>query len=178
MANQVAGDLGVAMGWSADSKEKASIHGIIGAIQASFGGGNALAGGIAGLGSEVFGQLVNDYLSSHTTLDGSQKAAITQWAAAVSGGAMGGVIAGSNGAQSGAAASLDSVRFNYLDHKEAERKLQVESQLKSGDLKPEQRQALQEELANINATDKARDELIGDICSQGNKTAQPVRNWW
>ncbi len=54
-------------------------------------------------------------------------------AAAVSGAAVGGVIAGTNGAQSGAAASVDSVRYNYLNHKEAERKKQVEHQLESGD---------------------------------------------
>ncbi|HGY1191389.1 TPA: hemagglutinin repeat-containing protein [Citrobacter braakii] len=171
MANQAAGDVGAKMGWAADGPEKAAIHGVIGAIQASFGGGNVLAGGLAGMSSEVFGQMVNDYLSSHTQLDNNEKAAITQWAAAISGGAIGGVIGGSNGAQSGATVALDSVRYNYLDHKEAERKMQVENQLKNGDLAPEERQALQQELADINATDKARDQQILDVCTQGNKSS-------
>jgi hypothetical protein len=171
MANQYAGDLGAAMGWAADGPEKAAIHGVIGAIQASFGGGNALAGGLAGMGSEALGQFVNDYLSSHTQLDVKEKAAITQWAAALGGAAVGGVTGGSNGAQSGAATALDSVRYNYLDHKEAERKKQVEHQLANGELNPEERQVLQQELADINATDKARDALIGDICTQGNKSS-------
>ena len=116
MANKYAGDIGAAMGWGADSKEKAAIHGVIGAIQASLGGGSALAGGLAGLGSEACGQLVDDYLSSHTTLDPSEKAAITQWATALSGAAIGGVVAGNNGAQSGAAASLDAERYNRQLH--------------------------------------------------------------
>uniref|UniRef100_UPI00235A3FC3 DUF6862 domain-containing protein n=1 Tax=Buttiauxella sp. S19-1 TaxID=941430 RepID=UPI00235A3FC3 len=171
MANQYAGDLGAEMGWAADGPEKAAIHGVIGAIQASFGGGNALAGGLAGMGSEALGQFVNDYLSSHTQLDVKEKAAITQWAAALGGAAVGGVTGGSNGAQSGAATALDSVRYNYLDHKEAERKKQVEHQLANGELNPEERQVLQQELADINATDKARDALIGDICTQGNKSS-------
>lgn len=171
MANQAAGDLGAQMGWSADSKEKAAIHGIIGALQASLGGGNALAGGMAGLSSEVFGKMVSDYLDSNTSLGIAEKSAITQWAAAISGGAIGGVIAGTNGAQSGAAASVDSVRNNYLSHKEAERKKQVEHQLQNGDLSPEERQSLQQELVDINATDKARDQQILDVCTQGNKSS-------
>ncbi|WP_208856714.1 DUF6862 domain-containing protein, partial [Buttiauxella ferragutiae] len=171
MANQYAGDLGAAMGWAADGPEKAAIHGVIGAIQASFGGGNALAGGLAGMGSEALGQFVDDYLSNNTQLGVNEKAAITQWAAALGGAAVGGVTGGSNGAVSGAATALDSVRYNYLDHKEAERKKQVEHQLANGELNPEERQVLQQELADINATDKARDALIGDICTQGNKSS-------
>jgi len=121
MANQAAGDVGAAMGWGEYSAEKAAIHGIIGALQASLGGGNALAGGMAGLSSEAFGKMVMDYLSSHTSLGESEKGAIVQWAAAVSGAAVGGVIAGTNGAQSGAAASVDSVRNNFLKHVESQR---------------------------------------------------------
>ncbi|MCT4700307.1 contact-dependent inhibition toxin CdiA, partial [Enterobacteriaceae bacterium H20N1] len=171
MANQAAGDVGAKMGWGEYSKEKAAIHGIIGALQASLGGGNALAGGVAGLSSEAFGKMVMDYLGSHTSLGESEKGAIVQWAAAVSGAAVGGVIAGTNGAQSGAAASVDSVRYNYLNHKEAERKKQVEHQLESGDLTAEERQSLQQELVDINATDKARDQQILDVCTQGNKSS-------
>ncbi|WP_413502722.1 hemagglutinin repeat-containing protein [Serratia proteamaculans] len=170
MANKYAGEVGTVMGWGSDSKEKAAIHGVIGAIQAAFGGGNVLAGGLAGLSSEAFGQMVNDYLGSHTTLDANEKAAITQWAAMVSGAAIGGVVAGNNGAYSGAATSLDSVRFNYLDHKEVERRVQVESKLKDSSLSENERQVLQQELAGINAIDKARDEQIRDICTQGNKS--------
>lgn len=171
MANQAAGDIGAKMGWGEYSAEKAAIHGVIGALQASLGGGNALAGGVAGLSSEAFGKMVMDYLGSHTSLGESEKGAIVQWAAAVSGAAVGGVIAGTNGAQSGAAASVDSVRWNYLNHKEAERKKQVEHQLESSDLTAEERQSLQQELVEINATDKARDQQILDVCTQGNKSS-------
>lgn len=171
MANQTAGDLGAQMGWGEYSAEKAAIHGIIGALQASLGGGNALAGGVAGLSSEAFGKMVQDYLGSHTSLGEREKGAIVQWAAAVSGAAIGGVIAGTNGAQSGAATSVDSVRWNYLNHKEAERKKQVEHQLDNGDLTADERQTLTQELADINAIDKARDQQILDVCTQGNKSS-------
>ncbi|XAY02951.1 hemagglutinin repeat-containing protein [Enterobacter chuandaensis] len=171
IANQAAGDLGAKMGWGADSKEKAAIHGVIGALQASLGGGNALAGGVAGLSSEAFGEMVTDYLGTHTSLGESEKGAIVQWAAAISGATIGGIIAGTNGAQSGAAASIDSVRYNYLNHKEAERKKQVEYQLENGDLTAEERQTLTQELADINAMDKARDQQILDVCTQGNKSS-------
>ncbi|MFB4720786.1 hemagglutinin repeat-containing protein [Enterobacter chuandaensis] len=171
IANQAAGDLGAKMGWGADSKEKAAIHGVIGALQASLGGGNALAGGVAGLSSEAFGEMVTDYLGTHTSLGESEKGAIVQWAAAISGATIGGIIAGTNGVQSGAAASIDSVRYNYLNHKEAERKKQVEYQLENGDLTAEERQTLTQELADINAMDKARDQQILDVCTQGNKSS-------
>ncbi len=101
IANQAAGDLGAKMGWGADSKEKAAIHGVIGALQASLGGGNALAGGVAGLSSEAFGEMVTDYLGTHTSLGESEKGAIVQWAAAISGATIGGIIAGTNGRSRG-----------------------------------------------------------------------------
>ncbi|SUW65724.1 Filamentous hemagglutinin [Buttiauxella agrestis] len=125
MANQYAGDLGAEMGWAADGPEKAAIHGVIGAIQASFGGGNALAGGLAGMGSEALGQFVDDYLSSNTQLGVNEKAAITQWAAALGGAAVGGVTGGSNGAQSGAAASLDAERYNRQLHPDEVARIQA-----------------------------------------------------
>ncbi|MBV5097609.1 ribonuclease domain-containing protein, partial [Tenebrionicola larvae] len=135
MANQAAGDVGAAMGWGEYSAEKAAIHGVIGALQASLGGGNALAGGMAGLSSEAFGKMVMDYLGSHTSLGESEKGAIVQWAAAVSGAAVGGVIAGTNGAQSGAAASVDSVRYNYLSHEQKAEKEKELSECKTDSCK-------------------------------------------
>lgn len=67
MANQAAGDLGAKMGWGEYSAEKAAIHGVIGALQVSLGSDNALAGGVAGLSSEAFGEMVMDYLGNHTS---------------------------------------------------------------------------------------------------------------
>ena len=136
MANTAAGDIGEAMGWAADSPEKAAIHGVIGAIQASMGGGNALAGGLAGLSSEVFGQMVDTYLSNNTQLDRNERGAITQWAAALSGSAIGGVIGGTNGAQSGAAVSLDAERYNRQLHPDEIARIQ---QLSGGDKEKEAR---------------------------------------
>ena len=175
MANQAAGDVGAAMGWGADSPEKAAIHGVIGALQASFGGGNVLAGSLAGMSSEVFGQMVNDYLSNNTQLDNSEKSAITQWAAAVSGGAIGGVIGGSTGAQSGAAVAQDSVRYNYLDHKQIEEFAekakgceargdcqQIVKEMEDLSLKQQQ-----EMIAICSSNPQACKDIYGDIPSNG-----------
>jgi len=136
MANSAAGDLGEAMGWGPNSPEKAAIHGVIGAIQASFGGGNALAGGLAGMSSEALGQMVDTYLSNNTNLDRNERGAITQWAAALSGSAIGGVIGGTTGAQSGAAASLDAERYNRQLHPDEVARIQ---QLSGGDKDKEAR---------------------------------------
>ncbi|GJL35951.1 hypothetical protein TUM17576_27710 [Enterobacter hormaechei] len=136
MANTAAGDIGDAMGWAADSPEKAAIHGVIGAIQASIGGGNALAGGLAGLSSEAFGQMVDTYLSNNTQLDRNERGAITQWATALSGSAIGGLIGGTNGAQSGAAVSLDAERYNRQLHPDEIARIQ---QLSGGDQEKEAR---------------------------------------
>ncbi|WP_129990804.1 hemagglutinin repeat-containing protein [Rahnella sp. CFA14(1/10)] len=136
MANSAAGDLGEAMGWGPNSPEKAAIHGVIGAIQASFGGGNALAGGLAGMSSEAFSQMIDTYLSNNTQLDRNERGAITQWAATLSGSAIGGIIGGTTGAQSGAAVSLDAERYNRQLHPDEVARIK---QLSGGDKDKEAR---------------------------------------
>ncbi|MCW2104135.1 UNVERIFIED_ORG: filamentous hemagglutinin [Rahnella aquatilis] len=136
MANSAAGDLGEAMGWGPNSPEKAAIHGVIGAIQASFGGGNVLAGGLAGMSSEAFSQMVDTYLSNNTQLDRNERGAITQWAATLSGSAIGGIIGGTTGAQSGAAVSLDAERYNRQLHPDERAEIK---KLAGGDEEKEQR---------------------------------------
>lgn len=120
--------------WAGD--RIAPLHGVIGAIQASFGGGNALAGGLAGMSSEAFSQMVDTYLSNNTQLDRNERGAITQWAAALSGSAVGGVIGGTTGAQSGAAVSLDAERYNRQLHPDEVARIQ---QLSGGDKDKEAR---------------------------------------
>jgi filamentous hemagglutinin len=58
--------------------------------------------------------------------------AITQWATALSGSAIGGLIGGTNGAQSGAAVSLDAERYNRQLHPDEIARIQ---QLSGGDQK-------------------------------------------
>lgn len=120
--------------WAGD--RIAPLHGVIGAIQASFGGGNELAGGLAGMSSEAFTQMVDTYLSNNTQLDRNERGAITQWAAALSGSAVGGVIGGTTGAQSGAAVSLDAERYNRQLHPDEVARIQ---QLSGGDKDKEAR---------------------------------------
>ena len=65
----------------------------------------------------------------------------------------------------GAQAGRNAVENNWLSVEEADRKAVLERREKAGTITPEERQ----ELSGINQTDKARDQAIHDICTQGNK---------
>ncbi|HID4045667.1 TPA: VENN motif pre-toxin domain-containing protein, partial [Pluralibacter gergoviae] len=66
---------------------------------------------------------------------------------------------------SGAQAGKNAVENNYLSVQEAEQKKILEYKLQQGTITPEEKL----ELANINQTDKARDEAIKSVCTDGNK---------
>lgn len=65
----------------------------------------------------------------------------------------------------GAQAGKNSLENNYLSVQEAERKAVLERKEKAGTITPEEKQ----ELADTRQTDKARDEAIKSICTDGNK---------
>ncbi|WP_238485947.1 hypothetical protein [Rahnella perminowiae] len=88
------------------------------------------------MSSEAFSQMVDTYLSNNTQLDRNERGAITQWAAALSGSAVGGVIGGTTGAQSGAAVSLDAERYNRQLHPDEVARIK---QLSGGDKEKEAR---------------------------------------
>ncbi|MFO6296943.1 hemagglutinin repeat-containing protein [Rahnella selenatireducens] len=171
VANQAAGDLGNAMGWAEGSPEKMAIHAAIGAMQSSLGSGSALAGGLTGLSSEAVATGVDNYLKNHTTLTISERGAITQWAALISGAAIGGVVGGTNGASDGANVSYSSVTYNYLTHDEVARRNLIQTQLSSTTLSEDERADLEQQLSDINELDISRDLAILDACSQGNKNS-------
>jgi filamentous hemagglutinin len=99
------------------SPEKIALHAAVGFIQAQAGGGNALAGAFAAGATEAINTMVADYLKAHTELTPGQRNAIQQWAAVMSGGAVGALLAGNGtGAQTGAAVALDGERFNRQLH--------------------------------------------------------------
>ena len=99
------------------SPEKIALHAAVGFLQAQAGGGNALAGAFAAGATEAINTMVADYLTVHTELSPSQRNAIQQWAAVMSGGAVGAVLAGNGaGAKTGAAVALDGERFNRQMH--------------------------------------------------------------
>ncbi|MBU9848888.1 hemagglutinin repeat-containing protein [Rahnella aceris] len=171
VANQAAGDLGNAMGWAESGPEKAAIHAAIGALQASLGGGSALAGGLSGLSSEAIANGVDNYLRDNTTLTSSERGAITQWSALLSGAAIGGAVGGTNGASDGANASYSSVTNNYLTHDEVARRNLIQTQLATTTLGADERADLEQQLSDINELDISRDLAILDACSQGNKNS-------
>ena len=99
------------------SPEKIALHAAVGFIQAQAGGSNALAGAIAAGATEAINTMVADYLKAHTELSPGQRNAIQQWAAVMSGGAVGALLAGNGtGAKTGAAVALDGERFNRQLH--------------------------------------------------------------
>jgi len=57
------------------------------------------------------------------------------------------------------------VENNYLSEKEVKRKAVLERKEKAGTITPEEKQ----ELADTRQSDKARDEAIKSVCSDGNK---------
>ena len=99
------------------SPEKIALHAAVGFLQAQAGGGNALGAAFAAGATEALNTMVADYLTVHTELSPSQRYAIQQWAAVMSGGVVGAVLTGNgSGAQTGAAVALDGERFNRQLH--------------------------------------------------------------
>ena len=99
------------------SPEKIALHAAVGFLQAQAGGGNALGAAFAAGATEALTTMVADYLTVHTELSPSQRHAIQQWAAVMSGGVVGAVLAGNgSGGQTGAAVALDGERYNRQLH--------------------------------------------------------------
>ena len=90
--------------------------------------------------------------------------ALSTLAAGLAGGVTGGSSAS---ALAGAQAGKNAVENNWLRVQEADRKKQLET--KRDYLKQELTPAEAKELATINQTDKARDEAIKAVCTDGNK---------
>jgi DNA-binding transcriptional LysR family regulator len=95
-----------------------ALHAAVGALQASAAGGNALAGAAGAAAGEYVLTQVSSYLDQHPELTPGQRNAIQQWAAVVTGGAVGAAVGGGGAAQAGAAAGLDGERYNRQLHQD------------------------------------------------------------
>ncbi|WP_194711903.1 two-partner secretion domain-containing protein [Noviherbaspirillum soli] len=116
VGNQAVGTVSQKLGLADGSPEKMALHAAVGALQASAAGGNALAGAAGAAAGEYVLTQVSDYLERHPELTPGQRNAIQQWAAVVTGGAVGAVVGGGGAAQAGAAAALDGERYNRQLH--------------------------------------------------------------
>lgn len=112
LANIAIGDLSAKLGFAEGSPAKVALHAAVGGLVAQLAGGNAGSGALAGGLSEVVNGILQQVLSANPNLTDDQKSAITQWVAAIVGAAAGG--------ETGAAAGLDNVNYNFLTHKQSE----------------------------------------------------------
>ena len=136
VGNLAVGTVSQKLGLADGSPEKVALHAAVGALQASAAGGNALAGAAGAAAGEYVLTQVSGYLERHPELTPSQRNAIQQWAAVVTGSAVGAVVGGGSAAQAGAAAGLDGERYNRQLH--PSEKIRIK-QLAKGDAEKEAR---------------------------------------
>ena len=139
-------------------------HAVVGAVTAYAAGNSALAGASgAAMGEYIAQQMYPGVDRKDLTEEQRQTiSALGTLAAGLAGGVAGD---GTAGAVAGAQAGRNAVENNWLSVEEADRKAVLERREKAGTITPEERR----DLSDINQTDKARDQAIHDICTQGNK---------
>ena len=140
-----AGDLAGRMGWEEGSKERAMLHGAVGAAMAALGGGDALEGLTGAVANQAAHKAIYDYLSDELKLDPQSGlfASLMQAGSLAVGAAVSG--------EDGAAVALNATQNNWLKHREAE-------ELKSAEkaCSPENQAACQR-VEELRALDRARD---------------------
>ncbi|WP_363800456.1 hemagglutinin repeat-containing protein [Lysobacter firmicutimachus] len=108
-----AGDLADRMGWEEGSKEKAILHGVVGAGIAALGGGDALAGMSGAAANQLAFPAIKRALEAQGGEEGSAEFnTYLQLASATIGTVAGGA--------SGSVAALAGTQFNYLTHQQLE----------------------------------------------------------
>ncbi len=145
---------------------KAALHAAVGAAVAAVAGTDIGAGAAAGLVSELANGVVSQMLKDHPELTTAQTDAIRQWTATALGAAIGG--------QAGAAAALDNIKHNYLEHAEKLAKLNAERALQEcedqpGSCSPEREAELRSEIVRLDTLDKLRNAEVALTCEMGNR---------
>jgi filamentous hemagglutinin len=116
---QAVGIIGQKLNLAEGGPEKIALHAAVGYLQGQVAGGNGLITGMVAGSNEVLGTMVADYLRQHTELTPSQRDAIQQWGAVMTGGMLASAMSGNSGnAASGAATVLDGERYNRQLHPE------------------------------------------------------------
>jgi filamentous hemagglutinin len=145
-------------------------HAILGGVVAAIQGKSAAAGAAGAASGELIARAIAgiyypDVKMSDLTEEQKQTiSSLASISAGMAGGIAGGDVAG---AATGASAGKNAVENNYLSVSEADRKKQLET--KRDYLKQDLTTAETKELADINQTDKDRDQAIKAACTDGNK---------
>ncbi len=145
-------------------------HAVLGAVSSYASGNSALAGAAGGVSGELMAKLVMNQLYPGKAVGDLSETEKQQISAlgTLAAGLAGGVVGNSTGSVvAGAQAGKNAVENNWLSVQEADRKKQLET--KRDYLKQELTPAEAKELVTINQTDKARDEAIKAVCTDGNK---------
>ncbi|MFK8260349.1 hemagglutinin repeat-containing protein [Erwinia sp. AnSW2-5] len=143
-------------------------HAILGGVVAEMSGQNAAAGALGAGGGELAIRTIHKALYpdvATSDLSDQQKGTIKNLALIASGlaGALG--SGDSQGASEGYDAGKNAMEHNYLSAGEAERKAVLERKERLGTLNA----AEANELSATRKVDKARDQAIKDVCTNGNK---------
>ena len=141
-------------------------HAVVGVVTLNASGNPALAGASgAAMGEYIVQQMYPGGKLEDLSEEQRQTiSALGTLAAGLAGGEAGD---STGGAVAGAQAGKNAVENNWLSVQEADRKKQLET--KRGFLKQELIPAEAKALATINQTDKARNEAIKAVCTDGNK---------
>jgi filamentous hemagglutinin len=110
LLNIAVGDISSKLGFDEGSPEKVALHAAVGALVSIVAGGDIGAGALAGAVSEIANGVLQDVLKANPNLTDEQKSAITQWGAAI--------VSVATGGETGAAAALDNVNYNFLTHRQ------------------------------------------------------------
>ncbi len=121
VAFQLVGDLAKKNEWAEGSAQKVLLHGIVAAVQADLGGGNATVGGLAGMTNEAMLPIIIEQLKKQGIKeDTPEYKSLMQIASTVVGGAVGALASNgsSNGIMTGGAVALSATQNNYLKHQQ------------------------------------------------------------
>ncbi|WP_273726743.1 hemagglutinin repeat-containing protein [Brucella gallinifaecis] len=108
LMNMAVGEVSARLGFADGSAEKVAMHAAAGALTAILAGGNAGTGALAGGAQELIGAVINQALMDNPNMTQEERNALSQWAAVVVGGIVGG--------QTGAATALDAETYNRQLH--------------------------------------------------------------
>jgi filamentous hemagglutinin len=108
LMNMAVGEVSARLGFADGTAEKVAMHAAAGALTAILAGGNAGVGALAGGAQELIGAVINQALMDNPNMTQEERNALSQWAAVVVGGIVGG--------QTGAATALDAETYNRQLH--------------------------------------------------------------
>ncbi|WP_455654213.1 hypothetical protein [Phascolarctobacterium sp.] len=108
LAYNFVGDLALKNGWAEGSPEKVALHAFVGGLMSELTGSGFLAG--------ASGAAVNEFIQAKLAEAFKDDPAMHQWASAIVGAAVSGVVSGN--AQAGASSAASGTKNNYLTHKQ------------------------------------------------------------